>query len=370
MKAGKIIGILIFVAIIGVGIYLLVMSETDNGDTSGTEQNDKEYGDILLLKGFIGGEKKGFVENEKVKEILQDRYKIKLDWSKAGSIEMVKSDIREDVDFLWPSSQVALELFKLKKNNRLIKSDIVFNSPIVIYSWDKVTEALISIGIVEKRNKSYYIVNFPKLIELVRQSKKWKEIGLELYGKISVFSTDPTKSNSGFMFSGLLANIINGGDVVDMKTIDNVLPAIKEFFQRLGFLEHSSGTLFQKYKEQGMGAYPLVVGYESQIIELSIDPEHENNWKTLKDRVRILYPEPTTWSSHPLIVINKKAKRLIEALNDKELLSIAWKEHGFRSGGGNDVNVFDFSGLSSNITKIINMPRPEVMNKIVNNLSN
>ena len=47
---------------------------------------------------------------------------------------------------------------------------------------------------------------------IITEERSWKEIGLpELYGNVSIDTTDPAKSNSGNMFAGLLANTLNGG---------------------------------------------------------------------------------------------------------------------------------------------------------------
>ena len=58
------------------------------------------------------------------------------------------------------------------------------------------------------------------LYSLIIEGKEWSEVGLtDLYGNISIVSTHPSKSNSGNMFAGLLANMMNGGNVVDEQTL-------------------------------------------------------------------------------------------------------------------------------------------------------
>lgn len=85
----------------------------------------------------------------------------------------------------------------------------------------------------------------------------------------------------------------------------------------------------------------------------------------------MLYPEPTAWSSHPLIAISEKGKRLIEAMMDKEVQKIAWERHGFRSGTGekSDVKAFKIQGIPENLDKVISMPSSRVMNTLMNRLS-
>jgi len=323
----------------------------------------------VTLKGYVGGEKMAFLEDEEVGRILKKRYGIHLDYAKAGSIEMVKGEIKEDVDYLWPSSQVALELFKLTRPGSMVKSEIIFNSPIVLYSWDMVTEALIKLGIVKKIDESYYIVDFPKMVNLILENKKWSDIGLpELYGRVQIISTDPSKSNSGNMYSGLLANIIHG-DVVNEQTLGRVLPKVKDVFLKLGYMEHSSSDLFEQYLRTGIGAKPVIAGYENQIIEFSL--AYKDLWPRVKDKMRILYPVPTVWSSHPLIIIKPRAKPLIQALQDKDVQRIAWEKHGFRTGligVQNDPKVLKVVGIPESITKVIPMPSPAVMDRIIESI--
>jgi|JI9StandDraft_1071089.scaffolds.fasta_scaffold02758_7 hypothetical protein len=347
----KIIGVVVLAAMIGAGIFFKMY---------------KSDADAIVLKGFIGGEKANFLENEKVKKILKSKYKIILEYSKAGSIEMVQSSNIDNMDFLWPSSQVALELFKIKNPKKIIKSEIILNSPIVFYSWDSVTDALIKEEIVVKKENSYYISDFKKLINIISIGKKWSDIGLkELYGKILILSTDPTKSNSGIMFAGLLANILNG-DTLEESSLPEIGNEVREYFSRLGYMETSSSDLFEQYLKTGMGAKPIIAGYENQIVEFSI--EHKDFWPKVKEKIRILYPLPTVWSSQPLIILNPKAVNLITALQDKEIQQIAWETHGFRTGligQQNDPKILEVVGIPESITQVVPMPNPIVMEKLI-----
>lgn len=318
----------------------------------------------VTLKGLVGGEKIGLLEDEAFKKILKGKYGITLDYSKAGSIEMVKENA-VGYDFLFPSSQTALELFKSAKSNQLVKSANIFNSPIVLYTWDIVADALIKNGLVTQKG-STYVGDLPKLVDAVMSDRKWADIGLsDLYGNIAIIPTDPTKSNSGNMFSGLMANALNG-EVVDETTVANVLPQLKQFFKKLGYLEPSSGDLFEQYLRTGVGAKPIIVGYENQIIEFA--DAYPDAWKTVKNKIRIIYPAPTVWSAHPLIVLTPKAKELISALEDKEIQKIAWEKHGFRTGllgVQNDQKVLTVTGIPESIAKVMPMPKADVMELII-----
>ena len=360
---GRVIGIIVLAVIVAAALVWQL------GFRKNANLGSVLTGKTQTVKGLIGSEKTGFLENEQVKSLLRNRFGIVVDYAKAGSIEMVRGQVGSDTDFLWPSSQVALELYRMTRDNPTIKSEIIFSSPIVLYSWDIVTDALIKQGIVQKEQETYFISDFRKLLELDTGSKKWSEIGLpELYGKITVTSTDPNKSNSGMMFAGLIANVLNG-DVVDQTTAAPLLPMIRTLFTRLGYMENSTGILFEQYLRAGVGSYPLIVGYENLIVEFSV--QHKDVWPKVKEKMRILYPVPTVWSSHPFISLSAAGTKLMEALKDPELQKIAWEQHGFRTGLGgaqNDPRLLPVQGIPETVTKVIPMPTPQVMEKILESI--
>jgi hypothetical protein len=151
--------------------------------------------------------------------------------------------------------------------------------------------------------------------------------------------------------------------------LTKILPQLKLFFGRLGYMEQSSADLFQQYLTTGEGAKPLIAGYESQLIEFSA--QNEAYRTQLKDRVRILYPRPTVWSSHPLIARDDNGARLLEALKDPQIQDIAWKKHGFRSGlvgVQNDPAAQPVAGIPERIDSVIDMPSPAVMDRVIQEL--
>src|SRR5262249_1753419 len=232
------VGLLILLVVIGAVIGYKVYSGRAGATPGPDGQPPRPPQDVVTAHGPVGGEKLGFLGDPEVQKILRDKYGVTVDYTKAGSIEMVRADPAGD--FLWPSSQVALELYRARKAP-MQKAEIIFNSPIVLYSWDAVTDGLIGAGIVRKQADSYYVVDMPRLVRLIVEGKGWKEIGVpQLYGRISIFTTDPTKSSSGNLFAGLLANLLNGGEVVNESSLPKVQPTLKKFFDRLGFLEQSS----------------------------------------------------------------------------------------------------------------------------------
>lgn len=324
---------------------------------------------VQTVKGYMGGEKTGFLANPEIQRILRDRYRLQVDATPLGSLDMVRADTT-NLDFLWPSNEVALELYK-EQHGGTAKSDLIFNSPIVFYSWDVVTDALVQKGIVKPEGAIYYIDNMPQLAQDLVSDKPWSEMGLpQLFGNFSIISSDPTKSNSGNMFAGLFANMLLGGKVADTSTIEEVLPQVKGYYTSLGYLEPGSGDVFKRFLRAGVGDKPIIVGYESQLIEFSI--QNEANRDEILKRIRIIYPRPTVWSSHPLIILTPNGDALSKALQDPEIQKIAWEQHGFRSGLigiQNDPKVLNIIGVPASITSVMPLPRPQVMERLIQYLS-
>jgi hypothetical protein len=320
--------------------------------------------DQVRLWGFIGGEKLDFVRNEKVRDLLMRRHGITLDARRAGSVEMVSDPALtgQKPEWLWPASNVLTQL--ARRNGLAVRRDeIVFNSPLVIYSWSPVVEALMRRGYVEERAGVFYLVKARELIGDVLRGTTWRELGIgSLFGRVLVSSTDPTKSNSGFSFAGLVANL-QAGDVANAETLARDLETVVSVFDRMGYKESSSGTHWNSYLNEGMGGKPLLIGYESQLIEFILG--HAEQWKALQSqavRPVLLYPVPTVYSSHPILSLTETADRLLPALTDPDLLELAWSEHGFRGPLGRIGHSGpSVSGIAAAIESITPMPDAGVM---------
>lgn len=318
------------------------------------------------LTGYVGGEKIGFLEDEEVRDILAKKYHIVIDYKKAGSLDMVTAD-KEGMDFLWPSSQTALEMYQ-EEVGKPYRSEVIFNTPIVIYTRKMVKDALDKQGITYDKDGASYI-DMKALTALIEDGKSWADIGLpDLYGQVEVATTDPTKSNSGNMYAGIIANTIAGG-IATENNIDTVIPTVKDVFQKLGYMETSSADIFDQFLKTGVGAKPLVAGYESQLLEFS--KEDSESWNQIKDDVVMLYPVPTSWSSHVLISLDENGGKLTDALLDKDLQKIAFEKHGFRTGnsGTADASAFDGIGIATTIKTVAPLPDYKVMDKLIKALS-
>lgn len=361
MNKGKLIaGVLLLAAAAILAWYFA-------GGQSGQSGNSEAQhaGAPVTVTIRYGSEKKGLLHDEDFQRIMSERYGITVNGVKMGSIEMSEGSL-EGVDGAWPSSELASLVFKDRNPQAVRKQQNIFNTPIVFYSWPEITDVLMQQGIVEQRENLYYVVDTRKLLELVKKGRPWKELGLKRQmGAVSVQSTDPTKSNSGFLMAGLMAVILNQG-MVDEQTLPELLPQLEAIYKRMGYMENSTGILFDKYIKQGQGAFPLIAAYESLIIEFyRAYPDYQEQIQKL---VRVLIPEPTVWSEHPYLALTEKGERLLEALQDPEVQALAWRLYGFRSGVmgiDNDPAILAEIGLPERIDSVTPLPPPGIMDAIL-----
>jgi hypothetical protein len=288
-------------------------------------------GDVTTLSGYAGGEKIAFIENPKTVAALR-HLALALKAERAGSVEQVRDPdlLKTKPQFLWPSSSPLVEL--ARQNAKVLKDQVIFNSPLVIYSWAPIADGLVKAGIA-RREGAHYQLDARALIEAVLARKTWSELGQpDLFGRVRLIATDPNKSNSGFMFAGLAANLLVG-DVADAGSLPTVSAKVVDLFRGMGFKSSSSGKVFDDYIAGGPGAEPLVVGYENQLVEWIL--ADKDRWSRVEGAAGpakpvALYPTPTVYSAHPLIALDKAALPLIDGLLSRPLQEIGWRDHGFR----------------------------------------
>ncbi len=320
---------------------------------------------LTVVRGYVGGEKMGLVQNTALRKILADKFSIELQADRRGSVEMVTTEPLEGIDFLWPASQNQSEQFR--RSNRARKAEeILFVSPIVIYSWDLVQAALTQKGIVAEREGVHYIVDLPQFIDAVAQRRRWRDLGVpELFGSVKVTFTDPAKSNSGGQYLALAGTVLSRQDTLDLAAFGKVGPQLRSMVESLGYVQSSSGELFSQYLKQGVGAFPLVAGYENQLIEFAYaNPDFAAQ---IRRKLRILYPEPTIWSNHPMIALTDAGRRLLEAMKTPEVQALAWREHGLRTERAaiDSEARAGFSGIPAIVTAVIPAPSLEVMERLL-----
>jgi hypothetical protein len=360
------------------GLGLLATSAAATGGYVYLSQHPEiagHFGKARTLFGFAGGEKEGFIQNPQVRKLLENRFGLVLDARRAGSVEMVRERalLGQKPQFLWPSSSVLVDVARAN-GVKISRDQVIFNSPIVLYSWDRIAEGLVKSGFAEAAGGPRYWVDLLKLIKAVVAGESWAALGApDLFGRARVVSTDPNKSNSGFMFAGLAASLL-GGDVVTVERLDKVDADVVALFRRMGFKPSSSGKLFDDYIGGGLGAQPLIVGYENQLVEWVL--ADEARWKRVQADAPaqpvILYPRPTAYSAHPLMSLGGGADELIPALLSDEALELAWRDHGFRGplgSIGKSRNPLLEQRLIDKIDAVLPMPEPQAMLALLDKLA-
>ena len=309
-----------------------------------------------------GSEKSELMADADVVRILREKYHLEVNFQPLGSYDQVQlssDDLKaRQLDCLWPSSASAQSVFEAQHPGAFpeYRAENLLQSPEVVYAGPRGTEALIKRGLVQQRDNRYYIVNMKSLLlDHVLKKQTWDGIGAaDLRGPITVGSTDAAKSNSGFVLAQLQLSIVATDDVFQAPNLAQArkaLPTMRALYDAQGLQARSSDSGFREWLTQG-GEFksPLYAGYENQLIQLVADGG-VNNASVLKN-VRLLYPDPTIYSDHPLLALNGTATRLIEAMKDSEIQTIAWKTYGFRSAlqvGANDVADFPDLALAEQI---------------------
>ncbi len=391
----KYIGIGIFILLIGLIVGIKFIGDKNDGGSS----------NITTIYVATGGGKEDFIADSEVANILLKKYKIKVvydNWSNGKTI--TKPLIRESVnlgnsevitkikngesisinsedvskyDALFTSDQRFYDYYKLSPDKSKNEADryyvldggLTLNTPIVIYSWKEVVNALIKEKIVTNEDGVYYITDMNKLIDYILNGKKWKDIGLkDLYGNINIASTDPVSSSPGATYYGLLLSILSGGEINDA-TIETNLKKLKVFYQKSGYMNNTPADLFERYLKTGMGGEPMIVDYEKSIIDFA--NSNPTGFNQVKDDIVVLYPKPTIWNSHCLTIFSENGKKLLQAFEDEEISKIAWEKYGFRTGvTGTSVSVNDLGiGIPSKITSTVTSLKMNYYNELIEYLS-
>ena len=134
-------------------------------------------------------------------------------------------------------------------------------------------------------------------------------------------------------------------------------------------METSSSDLFSQFLRMGVGAEPLIAGYESQLIEYAA--LYPDEYDRIRDDVVMLYPTPTVWSAHVMIALDENGQILLNAMQDEEIQDIAWKKHGFRTGNYGDIadsGTIPADGVAASITQVAQVPSYDVMKVIIEQL--
>src|SRR5262245_12669539 len=117
-RAGLVLLLLVVAVAVGYQFWVRRGAAGSAGGPGAPGSGGHAPGPPVTVKGLVGGEKMGLLKDEEVQRILQGRYGVTVEYSRAGSIDMVSGNVAGQ-DFLWPSSQIALEIYKQKGGKSL-----------------------------------------------------------------------------------------------------------------------------------------------------------------------------------------------------------------------------------------------------------
>lgn len=298
--------------------------------------------DVVELTCAIGSEKKGFLDNPNVIQILEREARVQVDFVKKGTIEQVVFPDEElyAFDCLWPSNDLAMSLLEILHDQGLqgygpidFKAERIFQTSLVPYTRRDIAEAFVEAGEAYEDDGWLYFTDSAQVIQYMLDGKSFGEVGYPPADKYSFYidTSDPRESNSGNMaWTMWYPSILSGQyPLSDEGTLAQVASSLVDTFQRLPAMEHSTGTMFETYTSNPLKK-GVFIAYEFQWVERA-DASNA-------DLVRI-YLDPTVMSVHPLIILEneqdtpeiKAAKeRLLEVMyTNPELHHIALQEHGY-----------------------------------------
>ena len=392
MNKKQIVGVIIFVVLIlGIIAFRKFGSNISNVG-------------ITTIYVATGGGKEDFLKDEDVLDILRKEYKINVvfdTWSNSKTVS--KPLIRETIglgnqdiinrmengekfsinspgvtkyDALFTSDIRYYDYYKERPKDdeaeryTVLGGGLTLNTPIVFYSWDKIVDALIKNNLAEEVNGIYYVTDMEKLVDYILNGKKWSELGVsdDIYGNVNISSIDPVKSSPGATYYGLLLGILSKGEISESNIKKN-MPKLKSLYIKSGNMRFTPADLFQEYLRAGMGTQKIIVDYEKSIIDFS--NSNKKGYEQVKDRIRILYPKPTSWNNHCYMYFTTNGEILYKAFEENEKIQqIAWEKYGFRTGitgGKYDVSKIDVP-VPQEITSTISGLKMNEYNALIDGL--
>lgn len=351
----------ISLAIGGVALALflgtLVYQGMKGGDSAPGQET--KIADVLNLKqtpvkGLIGSEKDVMFKSAEFISAADD---FAIDTSKMGSREVYNQTTLAGYDFVFISGEVVNDF--VKKHKTAGTPEVIFTTPMVIASWQKIVQSL---GIaVSKDAQGINYIDTQKLFEIIDAKKKWNELPNTQFPErkpILVNTSNILKSNSALQFFSLGAYVYNGFEVVqNTEEVEKYYTSLSNLFLRQGMQDSSSDGPFNDYTTMGMGKAPMVFTYESQIA---------NYLAQYKDAEKvILYPKPTINTKHYLIPLTPAGEKFKQFLLNDQKVREVYVKYGFRAvNAKNFAEAFKAQGVvvPASINDVANPPNMSVIN--------
>ncbi len=165
-------------AILGVAILIAILATLfPGGDDDGPDE-------VTVVNGFGGVLKESFFEDEEIQEILADRFGLAVEIEVLGSIAMLNKacdgSLDDADDFLWAGDQSTVDIYR-DCGGAAVGTGNVYNSPLVIYSWTEIVDALVASGHAQVQPDGVYTLDIARLMATIQGEGTWDDLGLTRY---------------------------------------------------------------------------------------------------------------------------------------------------------------------------------------------
>lgn len=285
-----------------------------------------------VVRVLTGSEKLDFLRDPELAAVLAEEG-LALDVQKAGSREIATRPDLKTFDVAFPAGVAAAKKIAGATGSRRISNS--FYTPMAIASWRQLLPPLEANGIVRKQGGVYYVIDMRKLVELMAQGTRWKDLqpnpNYAVGKSILVTSTDVRTSNSAAMYLALASYLANDDNVVDTDAAaDAAVGRLVGLFSKQGYQEASSTGPFEDYVTMKLGKSPLVMIYEQQFLEYAL--HHD----TIDPDMVLLYPQPTVLTKHTIVALSEAGARFADVFDRNPKIRAIAARYGLR-GSDNTV---------------------------------
>lgn len=370
-RVRRIIG-LALAAVLVVGIVVVVFAGQLFGSTDGTRSSSSgTTGDLTIVNGVIGSEKKPFFEDPDVRAVFAEAG-LDVRVVTAGSRQIATSVDLSEFDFAFPASAPAAEKIKREAGASTVYAP--FFSPMAVATFAPIATLLQSAGVASVDAAGTWHLNMAAYLDLAASGTRWNELpgAAATYNSsrsVLISSTDIRQSNSAAMYLSISSYVANGDTVVNTPEQEAaIIDPIASLFLAQGFSASSSEAPFEDYLAQGIGSKPLVMIYEAQFLGRQMSDSGAN---AITDDMLLMYPDPTVLSKHTVVPLGDTGSRVGELLqNDPRLAALA-AQYGFRPA---DPSVFAATltergiPVPVNPVNVVEPPSYETLESMIENI--
>ncbi len=305
-------------------------------------------------------------------DYLKDEYSFEVTFQGSSSWGMAYRDDLNKYQCIWPGAEPPLQNF-INKHPEFAdgKTGYVYSTNLVIYGFNdhdrqnvNYVDYLVDAGYVYVKDGFYYM-RMHEMLEAMFNGLTWRDIGLDVPGRVWITTADPLQASSGAVWNSLIGNYYmpggeDGGFVLTEEAIVNdpaILDNILRYWGPSGLQAPGSIPAMTNFL-QADGGIALTANYESALLyRYALEMSDSDRARVDEGDILIIYPEVTIRTDHILKSLNSpECDALIDIfMNDTQLQQIAWDLVGMRNGYG---NIGESPGPVAVPSTVIMVPEP------------